>query len=227
MILNNFKTFTFNGKNSYDDLGIIVTNMPPVPLPKRDITTTQIQGSNRVLHVDNGAYEYFDYTIDCILKDLTKVDTLKTLFKSFGEIELSILPGRKYKCCNVNQIDFENFVNAGLEFPLELEMDPIAIGELKTQEISSSQTITVGGTENAYPIITVTGTGTITINNVAFEVLESGITLDCEDQEAYNGNISKNDKIVLDEFPTLIPGENTITLDPNVTIELQYNERWL
>lgn len=228
MILNEFKTFIFNGKKSFEDLGIIVTKMPPLPLPKRDISSIQVQGSNRVLHIDNGAYKAFDYTIDCILKDVDKLQEVKNLFKASGQIELSIQPGRIYNCCNVNQIDFENFVNAGLEFPLELEFEPVSYSkEEKQLTLSSSQTFIISGNEKVFPIIEINGLGNITINGISFQILESGITLNCEDQEVYKGAISKNDKIIIDEVPFLIPGENNVTLDSGIEIFIRYHERWL
>lgn len=228
MILNEFKTFIFNDKDSYEDFGIIVTNMPPIPLPERDISSIQVQGSNRILHIDNGAYKKFDYTIECILKDLSKLDDLRKLFRTEGTIELSILPGRKFNCRNINQIDFENFVNAGVSFPLILEMEPLSYSkEEKTLEFTESSDFIVGGNEQTVMKMTVIGTGEITLNNVSFQILESGITLDTDLQEAYNGFLSKNDKVILDDFPVLNPGENTITLPENMTVTISYNERWL
>lgn len=228
MILNEFKKFIFNEKDSYEDFGIIITSMPPIPLPERDIESIQVTGSNKVLHVDNGAYKKFDYTIECILKDLSKLDDLRKLFHSVGTIELSILPGRQFNCRNVNQIDFENFVNAGISFPLILEMEPLSFGkEEKTLSFTESSDFVIGGNETTYPKINVTGTGEITLNNISFQVLESDITLDTDLQEAYNGFLSKNDKVILDDFPTLFAGQNSIVLPANVTVTITYHERWL
>lgn len=229
--MNDFATFNFNGLNSYSDFGIIITKMPPIILPQRDIESIQIEGSNRILHIDKGAYLAISITIECVLLDNTKIDMLKQLFKASGEIEFSDNPGRIYKCRNVNQIDFSRFgsISKVKEFPLQLELEPIAYSNnLKTLNLTSDSDFTVDGTENTNPNITVIGTGTITINNISVQFLETNITLDCENMEAVSESISKNDKIILDEFPYLVPGINKIVLSGGIeSVEISYKERWL
>lgn len=229
--MKDFPTFIFNGLHSFNDLGIVITKMPPIVLPQRDIESIQIEGSNRILHIDKGAYLAIAITIECVLLDNTKIDQLKQLFKASGEIEFSDNPGRIYKCRNVNQIDFSRFTSISFvkEFPLQLELEPIAYSStVKTINFTSDDSFTVDGTENTNPNITVVGTGTITINNTAVQLLETNITLDCENMEAISNSISKNDKIILDEFPYLKPGENTIILSEGIeSVEISYKERWL
>ena len=71
------KTFTFNGKTS-DELGLVIKNMPPVPRAERDITSLAISGKNGSLHIDNNSWKSKRYTIECICKDTTKADLLKS-----------------------------------------------------------------------------------------------------------------------------------------------------
>lgn len=229
--MRDFPTFTFNGLNSFNDLGIVITEMPPIILPKRDIESIQIEGSNRILHIDKGAYLAISITIKCLLLDNTKLEQLKQVFKASGEIEFSDYPEKIYKCRNVNQIDFSRYANTSFikEFPLQLELEPIAYGSsIKTINFTEASSFTVGGTENTNPKITVTGTGTITINNISVQFLEDNITLDCENMEATSNNLSKNHKIVLDDFPYLTPGKNKILFSEGITnVEISYKERWL
>ncbi len=228
--MNNLPTFVFNGFNSYNDLGIVVNEMPPISLPKRDIESIQVEGSNRILHVDKGGYLAISRSIKCTLIDIAKLDNLKQLFKCSGEIEFSDYPGKKYKATNINQIDFGRFygISEIREFTLKFELEPVAYGITVDLNLNESSSFEVTGNENTNPIITVTGTGTITINDTNVEFLESDITLDCENMEAISNNLSKNDKVVLDDFPYLKPGTNTIILSEEITnVHISYRERWL
>lgn len=229
--MNDFPTFAFNGFNSYKDLGIIVTKMPPIFLSKRDIQSIQIEGSNRILHVDNEAYLLSDVSIECILVDISKLDKLKKTFSEIGEIEFSNNPGRIYRCTIVNQVNFSKYCNSDSikEFPLQLELEPLAYSkESKVLNIDTSGSFNIDGTENSNPMIKVTGIGTVTLNNISVQFLENNITLDCENMEATTNLISKNDKVILNDFPYLIPGNNTIVLSDGIeNVEISYKERWL
>ena len=77
-------------------------------------------------------------------------------------------------------------------------------------------------------IITITGIGTVTINGYPLQVLESGITINCDLMQCYNGEIAKNDKVILDEFPNLSVGSNDITLGEGISnVKIEYRQGWL
>ena len=81
----------------------------------------------------------------------------------------------------------------------------------------------------ALPLIKVTaGTGTITINNTTVSLAQNnGATIiDCEAQECYEGSTNRNGDLTLTtgDFPQLVPGVNTITVDTDMEIEL--TPRW-
>lgn len=228
--MDRFPKFTFNNYDSYDDLGIIVNEISPITLPQRDIESIQVEGSNRILHIDKGAFLPIPAKIKCTLYDVSKLDTLKQLFKASGEIEFSDNPGRVYKCTNTNQVDWTRF--KGLteirDFNLNFELEPVAFGDEIEVTKTESDTFIADGTENSNPVITVTGTGILSLNGISVNFLESGITLDCENMEAYTGLISKNDKIKLDDFPYVKPGANDLVLPATITsVTITYRERWL
>lgn len=229
--MNSISTFNFNGLNSYKDFGIVITEMPPIFFPKRDIESIQVEGSNRILHVDKGAYLPATPSIKCILLDISKLDQLKQLFKAAGEIEFSDNPNRIYRCLVTNQVDFSKYCGSSTirEFPLQLELEPIAYGKESKELVFNSQgTFNVGGTENTYPTITIHGVGTVTINNIKVQFLESEITLDCEAMEAVSNTLSKNDKVITNDYPYLIPGQNSISFTGEIeSINIVYKERWL
>ncbi len=218
-----------NQIRSKEDLKVFVTKMPPIPKAQRSIESIQVLGSNNILHVDNGNYLPINYSLTVLLLDPADIDDFKTNLPLFGKIEFSIYPGKIYTYCLKNQIDFSLYSNAALEIPLQFELQPLAEAEEKTISFSAAATFLVYGNENAYPIIKITGKGTLTLNNKKIKTLEDNLIIDCKLMEAYNSsNLNKNNKVMIDDFPFLIPGNNNITFDSTITnIELVFNEEWV
>ena len=68
---------------------------------------------------------------------------------------------------------------------------------------------------NAKPLIKVTGTGTINVNDSEMVLSQnnSEVYIDCEIEDAYEGTINRNpDLTVTNGFPRLHPGNNTFTV---------------
>ena len=221
--------FIFNNINS-NELGIIVKNMPLIPLAEKDIESIKISGKNGNLHIDNGTYNSINYTIDCVISDISKIDNIKKAFNGTSKLILSKYNDRYFEATIKNQISFDKYLNALQEFPLQFELQPISYSnELEEIRISSDiNNLDIGGNTITNPIILVDGTGTFTINNVSVEILESGITIDCELMNCTKNNLNANDKVILDKFPTLNPTDNVITIESGINnIELKYRKRWL
>ena len=221
------ESFIFNNVSS-DDLGLIIKEMPPIVRPSKNIESIKVNGRNGNLHIDNGTYDSYNITISCIINDLTKLDQNKNILQGTGDLQLSTVPGRTFKATIKNQIDFSKYLRVLREFPLQLEIEPISYGSETTVNYSTNATLTISGNVDTYPTIVVYGTGTITINNVSVEVLETGITINCDLMEYVKNNINKNSCVILDEFPKLSPGNNSITLNSGITsISISYKEGWL
>ena len=222
------ESFTFNGVNS-STLGLIIKEMPPIIRAAKSIESIKVNGRNDYVHIDNGTYEPYSITINCIIDDLTKLDQNKSVLQGVGDLQLSTVPDRKFKATIKNQISFSKYLRVLREFPLQLELEPISYGAtLRGTETSESQTLIIGGNVETPPTITIYGTGTLTINNTPIEVLTSGITIDCKLMECTKDDLNMNAFVVLDEFPKLHPGNNTITLGTGVTyVSIMYHEGWL
>ena len=221
--------FIFNGVNS-TDLGITVKDMPLLPRAERDIETINVSGRNGNLHIDNGTYRSNSYTIKCVVSDITKIDNIKSVFVGTGKLILSKYNDRYFIATIKNQISFDKYLNYLQEFPLQFDIEPIAYH--LTDEIleytSNNSDFDIGGNIDVAPKMTVTGTGTVTLNGVSVQVAETGIEIDCELMNCTKNNINKNDKVTLDKFPRLNPTENAITLGSGITkVKLVYKRGWL
>lgn len=222
------ESFTFNDITS-ESLDIIVKKMPLVPRAERNIESISIVGRNGNFHVDNKNYISKSYTIDCIAKNKEKIDDICKTFVGTHKLKLSKYPNRYWNATIKNQIDFDVYLNYLNEFPLQFELDPIGYSvEEVIEDINTSSSINVGGNVEVYPIITIIGTGNLTINGYPLQVLESNITIDCDLMQCFNKEIAKNDKVILDEFPILNVGINDITLGEGISnVIIKYRQGWL
>ena len=117
-------------------------------------------------------------------------------------------------------------------FIVEFEVQPFGY-DVFAQKIINTAPFSLFniGTFEAEPIITIFGSGSITlyVNNqsISLKGIAGSITIDSEMKNAYNEVTSINNKMSGD-FPTLRLGENYITWLGNVTrLEIQPNWRWV
>lgn len=221
------ENFIFNGISS-EELGIIIKKMPPIIKPAKNIETIKVNGRNGNLHIDNGTYDSVNITIECVVKDLSKIDIIKSVLEGSGKLQLSTVPNRTFDATIKNQIDFSKYLTVLREFPLILELEPFSYSEVKELNYSESSSFLIGGNVKTYPVLSITGVGSFSINNVSVEVLETEITIDCDLMNCTNNNIDKNNMVILDDFPYLNPGENTLTLGNGIiNVKIEYVERWL
>lgn len=221
------ESFIFNNVSS-ENLGLIIKEMPPIVRPAKNIESIKVNGRNGNIHIDNGTYDSYNITISCIIIDLTKLDQNKSVLQGTGNLQLSTVPGRTFRATIKNQIDVSKYLRVLREFPLQLEIEPISYGSETTVSYSNNATLNIGGNIDTSPIITIYGTGTISINNVSVEVLTTGIVIDCNLMECTKNDLNMNAFVVLDDFPKLIPGNNTITLGSGISmVTISYKEGWL
>lgn len=221
--------FIFNNVKS-TDLGIIIKELPPIIKAEKDIDIITVSGRNGNLHIDNGFYKSKTYTITCVLIDETKINDIKSLLDGTGTLEISSESNIEYQATVLNQISFDKYLKYLKEFAINFELYPIGYSKNTISNTYSNEnnTFEVGGTYKVSPTLIVEGTGTITLNNRQVEVLESGITIDCELMNCTKNNLNANDKVNLDEFPALVVGENTLVLGTGITsVQLSYKEGWL
>ena len=218
--LSNMPYFKFNNIDSRN-LGILIKELPPITKAEKEIETVNLKGTNKTLHIDYNSYKSKNYKIPCILTDVSKIDLIKKTLDSVGVFEISTESGIKWNACISNQIDFSKYLKFLKEFSLNFELDPIGYKDPVSTTITSSTSSLNGhdGNVDTYPTITITGVGTITINNCQIQVLETGITIDCELMNCTKNGTNKNNKVVCDDFPVIHPGTgtNSITLGEGIT----------
>lgn len=226
--------FTFKEIDSRD-MGIIVTAMPETVRPERRMESINIAGRNGTLHTDEEVYESYDRTMECAIKKRAKLDDIASWLVGSGEMTFSTEPDKVYRVTIANKISIAQMMRMFQKFqvimdtqPFKYDINPIA-DELT---LTAPTIIRNGGTVYSEPIITVYGSGDITlsINGVDFPLygVSEYITIDSEMMEVFKGNVSQNSKYGGANFPRFEVGENTIGWTGNVSkIEIQPKWRWL
>ena len=233
-------SFNFAGKNSYDDFGMLISQRPNLPSPKRRVNTINIPGRDSNLRFDEKTYDDITLTVECSVKDreniANKIDDIKAWLFEAGEGDLifSFQPDKKYIAQVVNSIDFKQVYKYFSEFLIIFNCRPFkyAVENNIVNIIETETTINNLGTIESEPVISIYGSGDIvfkineqqiSLKGVSEKIIVDSVIQDCYDDLGDNLNGSMSG-----EFLKMKPGENIIEWSGNVTkVELLPNWRWL
>ena len=226
--------FTFNGIDSRE-MGVIVTAMPETVRAERRGESITVAGRNGSLHTDEGVYESYDRTMECALIKRAKMDEITAWLVGSGEMTFSTEPDKVYRVMIANKISIAQMMRVFQKFQVILDTQPFkysvnAAGD--ALELTAPTTIRNSGTVYSEPLITVYGSGdiTLTINGADFPLygVQESITIDSEMMEVFKGNANQNGKYGGVDFPRFEVGKNEISWTGNVSkIKIQPRWRWL
>ena len=226
--------FTFKGVDSRE-MGVIVTAMQETVRAERRIESITVAGRNGSLHTDEGVYESYDRTMECALIKRAKMDEITAWLVGSGEMTFSTEPDKVFRASIYNKISVADMIYLYNSFLLQFRVQPFkysvnAAGD--ALELTAPTTIRNSGTVYSEPIITVFGSGdvTLTINGADFPLygVEESITIDSEMMEVFKGDTNQNGKYGGAKFPRFEVGKNEISWTGNVSkIKIQPRWRWL
>ena len=229
--------FEWNGTRS-TQYGIIVSEQPAITIPKERSKQTDIPGRPGSLTTLEGEDVYDDLTLiaTCYIRDPALIPSIAGWLKGGGTVTFANRPGGFYHARVSNQIPFEKILrgNPHRSFAVNFRCSPpfwYATGGSNVTITTGSYVLVNPGSVYAEPIITVYGSGDITlIVNDAFVELdgvEDSITLNSVIQEAYKGEMLLNEKMAGD-FPVLKPGNSLISWTGTVSrVVIEPNWRYL
>ena len=217
--------------------GIHVTDQPPITIPPERSTQTNVPGRPGSLTQLEGEDVYDDMilTATCFISDPAQIPSIAAWLKGSGTVTFANRTGGYYKARIANQIPFEKVLrgNPHCSFAVNFRCFPFFYAE-NVADITitaSGTTITNPGSVYSEPVITVTGSGDITLmvgtTIVELTGVSGNITIDSVLQEAYKGTTLMNDHMSGD-FPVLKPGLNGISWSGAVTqVVVRPNWRYL
>jgi len=214
--------------------GIHVTEQPPITIPLERSTQTNVPGRPGSLTQLEGEDVYDDMilTATCFISDPAQIPAIAAWLKGSGTVTFANRTGGYYKARIANQIPFEKVLrgNPHCTFAVNFRCYPFWYQE-NVADISvtaSGTTVNNPGSVYSEPLITVTGSGDITLmvgtTIVELTGISGSIVLDCALKEAYKGTTLMNDHMT-GEFPVLKPGMNAISWTGTVT-KIVISPRW-
>lgn len=216
--------------------GIHVLEQPPVTIPSERVTFTDVPGRSGSLTQLEGDDVYDDMvlTATCLIADPSRIPEIAAWLRGSGTVTFANRQGGFYHAHVVNQIPFEKILrgNPHRSFAINFRCKPFwYLSDVKPITLTTSGSfITNPGCVASEPVITVYGSGEITLM-VGMTITEleitDKITLDTPLMEAYSGSTSMN-SCMSGDFPSLLPGKNAVSWSGNVSrVEIQPNWRSL
>ena len=215
-----------------------MTDLPEIILPEERVTFTDVPGLSGSLAQTEGVDVYKDITlaVKCYIQNPTAqaVQAVASYFRGSGRLELPNRPDGYYEARLVNQIAFAKILrgNKPRTFTVNFRCKPLLhLYEGETEQTVSSGDFLYNPTGvQAKPMITITGSGDITLlvgtQIIQLNGIEGGIVLDSELQEAYWNSALKNN-CMTGEFPTLGDGNTAISWTGGTVTEVRIIPRWV
>ena len=226
----------WNGKDSRDIKGLLISELPPIRKPNMRVKETVIDGVDGSI-IEELGYESYDKTIVIGLKVGADIEQVIEFFTGNGEIVFSNEPDRYYIARiskNIDYVRLGRFRVASVTFRVQpFKYNRVEVARQATAERTSMIVENIGN-HTAKPLITIVGSGTIELsingNKVCLYTFPSGentVLLDSEKQDAYWDDTLKN-RNMIGEFPIFAKGNNTLSWSGAVeSIRITKYSRWL
>lgn len=217
------------------EYGILISSVPERVRPERRVKEIEIPGRSGNLTQDEETYDAYVISMECSTRGSDRMDEIITWLNGAGDLTLSTEPDKVYQASIYNKISISDQIYLYNSFLLQFKVQPFKynINPFADELTLTAQTIIRnGGTVYSEPIITVYGSGdiTLTINEKDFPLysVDGSITIDSEMMEVFKGTANQNSKYGGETFPRLEVGENAISWTGNVSrVEIQPKWRWL
>ena len=235
-----FPGFIWRNTNSAD-LGVRITEYPPIVRPKERVTQITVPGRQGILtlpEAEQPVYESYLKNVKCWIGPGANREQVISWLQGSGQLVMGNEPDRVYRARIINQIDFEQLLKRKeyREFTVPFLCEPLKgqYPEEDTIEITASgSSIFNPGNVPAYPVITLYGSGNIMLvtggGAVSLASISEGIILDWDAQEctSLDQGTLLNSKVTGD--PQSLPvGNSLVTWTGSVSrLLIKPNWRWL
>ena len=228
----------FNGKDSRDVKGLLISELPPITKPNLRVKETVIEGVDGSI-IEELGYESYDKIIAIGLKIGADIDDVIEFFTGNGEITFSNEPERYYIARVIRNIDFARLLRyrvATVTFRVQpFKHNRVEVARQVTSERTSMVVENIGN-HTAKPLFKITGSGTIefTVNGkwlfkYEFPDGENTVLIDSEKQDAYLDSVTNlRNRKMEGNFPVFEKGNNTISWSGAVdSVTITKYSRWL
>lgn len=223
--------FMFAGVKSTDK-GVYVQKFPPITRAEERQEFVDVPGRSGSLTLLEGEEVFNDIilSVDCYVRNLNQLDAIGSWLRGRGVLVLGNMPNRYYVARCVNQIELAKVLR-GREhrtFAAVFRCAPFRYVYPAPTAITltSGANIANPGTAPAEPVITLTGTGNVTLQigeksvDIALPEASTTIIIDVPAGFAYSedGETNMTGMLTTDDWPfTIAPGVNAVTITGTVT----------
>lgn len=224
--------FEWNGVRS-TSYGVIVSEFPPITVPKERTSTVNVPGRSGSLTLTEGTDIYDDLTLSvkCFIKDASKIGDIAAWLRGKGTLKLGNRPEGYYIARVSNQIPFDKILRGSpnRSVTIQFKCNPFFYLDrgIKIKLSESGKTIENRNGFTAYPIYEITGSGAISFSvngiSIGIENASGTVYVDAEGMWAYKYvdgepvSVSPSVTLVDEEWPVLEPGSNVVTWSGSVS----------
>lgn len=239
------KQILFNGKFSNEEFNLLISEPPTVSISNENIEVINVSGRSGSLTKRLGTYndKVINVKFKLVEPDLwTYEDSLRNIVEWLNIIKDNKLYLDAYsfedyyyrvKYCEIG--DIQRQLNWYGEFEVKFICEPFKYSSIRNIDIKEDTNISCSSSIDTEPIITVEGTGdiTLTINDksIILKDIENIITIDSSKLISYknvDGIYTNMNKHMNGEYPKLKRGSNEISFIGNVTnINIKYENKFL
>ena len=227
-------SFTWNGTNCRTK-GVRLRSMPEVIRPEERVNHIIIPGRAGELTQTEGDDIYNSYiqTIPIAVDSAANVSAVEKWLRGDGYVTFSGQPTLKQKARVINAVTFTKHGRNSSWWDGEVQFycNPLkeATTETSVEVTSSGTTVSNPGDVVSRPLITITGSGNVTVRigekSLSITGAASGWKIDSDLEWVTNGSGTPQMGVYTGEFPTFAPGNNTVAFTGSVT-KLTIEGRW-
>lgn len=226
----------WNGKDSRDIKGLIISELPPITKPNMRVRETIIDGVDGSV-IEEMGYESYDKPVVISLKIGADVDQINEFFSGSGQVIFSNEPDRYYIASIIKSIDYARLLRyrvATVTFRVQpFKFDRVEVAREATVEMQGLNVRNIGN-HTAKPLLFIVGSGDIEMSlngkrifKYTFPAEDIAVYIDSEAQDAYYDNELKN-RHMEGDFPILEKGINVFSWTGTVTaFSITKYSRWL
>ena len=226
-------SFTWNGVSSTSE-GIRLREMPQIVRPEERVNHIVIPGRSGELTETEGTDIYNSYiqTVPIAVDSLAHVKDIEWWLRGDGYVTFCNESNRKQRARVINAVTFQKHSKNSSWYEAEVQFycDPLkeALTESSIEITSSGGTITNPGDVESRPLITIIGSGDITIRindrALVLEGVVSGWKVDSDLEWVIDGTTPLSG-VCSGDFPRIRTGESAVQWTGNVT-KLIILPRW-
>lgn len=224
----------YYGEKSNGDFGVVVTKLPNIPIAEEDGEWVTIPGADGERFISNGSMKSVSINVPLWIPPNADVNAVTAWLSGANELRVGGWPWF-WQAQTDGQISLTPCTfNDGWTATAIFKAKPYRYIWPKAATVTlteSGGSVQGQGTADAKPIVTITGTGDVTVmigsSTVMINDLSGAVTLDCEAKMAYSGAVLKTGQTTVVDgiWPTLSPQTTLVSWLDGVS-KVEITPRW-